>query len=173
MLTPEDFRELRPKFEEIRRLLNAAYLSASESEEHVPDAACGYYTLALARMEELTEEVDKEEGHSVKDALKRMADAVKPEERAGGLGALGGAALAASKTGLGGWGVVAGGGAFGIPGLGGAAVATGGAALAGAAGFYLAYKGVAKGLETDLGQSVAERSKAVGRWAKERFGKES
>ncbi len=173
MLEPEDFRELRPGFEEIRRLLNAAYMSGSASAEDVSDAACGHYTLALARMEELIEEVTKEEGHGIRDVLRRMNDAVKPAERAGGLGALGGAALAASKTGLGGWGVVAGGGAFGIPGLGGAAVATGGVALAGAAGFYLAYKGVAVALETDLGRNVADRSKAVGRWAKERFGKGS
>ena len=181
MLTPEDIRELKPQFEEIRRLLNSAYI---RSEPDISDEACDYYILALDRMEELVEKVTQEEGHSVRDALKRV---VSPQGASvlGGLGGLGGAATSLSFTGLGGFGLAAGGTAVGKAGLAGATIAAGGGAfagagvaLAGAGALYLAYKGGAAALETELGQKAAghvadagskaaEQAKSVGSKAKE------
>ena len=168
MLTPEAFGELSVKFEEIRQCLNAAYV-ASEGRGDVPDEACGYYTLAVALMEELSKEIAKRERHGVRDVLMRMAKVAKSPTGASGAGALGGAGLALSQTGLGGFGLAAGGGALGIAGLGGAAVLSGGTALASGAAFYLAYKGVAMGLETELGQNLTDRTRAVSRRATERL----
>ena len=51
MLTPEDFEELKPKFEDIRQLLNAGHTISSD--HGMSDEACGYYTLALGHMETL------------------------------------------------------------------------------------------------------------------------
>ena len=37
MLTPEDFKELKPTFEEIRRLLSAARIAGVQNGRTVPD----------------------------------------------------------------------------------------------------------------------------------------
>ena len=177
MLTPEDIEELKPKFEEIRRFLNRAYIS---SEPEVTEEACGYYVEALGLMEVLVDEVTQEEGHSVREALKRVGGAANSPEGASVAGGLGGAAAALSFTGLGGFGVAAGGTAVGVSGLAGATVASGGAALAGAAALYLAYKGGAAALETELGQKTAghvadvgskaaDQAKSIGKKATEGF----
>ena len=176
MLTPEDFEELKPRFEEIRQLLNSAYAA---SEPDITDEACDYYTTALALMEKLVEDVTQEEGHGVIDALKKVADAANSPEGAGVIGGVAaGAAVPAFVTGLGGIGIAAGGTAFGVAGLAGAAAATGGVGLAGAAGAYLLYRGGAAAVESELGQKAAghvadagskaaEQAKSVGDRAKE------
>ena len=159
MLTPEDVKELKSKFEVIHHRIGVAL---DESEQEITEEACGHYIAALLLMEELVEEVTQEEGHSVKEALKRVAGAANSPEGVGVAGGLGGAAAALSFTGLGGFGVAAGGTAVGISGLAGATVASGGAALAGAAALYLAYKGGSAALETDLGQKAAGHVADVG-----------
>ena len=159
MLTPEKVEELKPKFEVIQHSLGVAL---EGSKQGITEEACGNYIAALLLMEDLVEEVAKEEGHSVKEALKRVADAANSPEGAGVAGGLGGAAAALSFTGLGGFGVAAGGSAVGISGLAGATVASGGAALAGAAALYLAYKGGSAALETELGQKAAGHVTDVG-----------
>ena len=181
MLTPEDFEELKPGFEEIRRLLNSAYITSSN--HGMSDEACGYYMLALGHMENLVEEVEKKQGHSVKDALKRVGNVANSPEGAGVIGGVvAGASVPAFVTGLGGFGIAAGGTAFGVAGLAGAAAATGGVALAGAAGAYLLYKGGAATLETELGQvakdqvvsrgkETFEQAKSVGRGVRGGFGR--
>lgn len=181
MLTPEDFQELKPEFEEVRRLLNAAYITGRRCG--MSDEVCGYYTIALGHMETLVEEVEKKQGHSVMDVLKRLGDAAKSPEGAGVVGGVvAGASVPTFVTGLGGFGIAAGGTAFGVAGLAGAAAATGGVALAGAAGAYLVYKGGAATLETELGQKAKdqvvsagketlEQAKSVGRGVRGGFGK--
>ena len=175
MLTPEDVKELKPKFEVIHHRLGVAL---EGSEQDLTEEACGHYIAALFLMEELVEEITQEEGHSVGEAMKRVVGAANSPEGAGVAGGLGGAAAALSFTGLGGFGIAAGGTAVGMSGLAGATVASGGAALAGAAALYLAYKGGSAALETDLGQKAAghvadagskaaEQAKSVGSKAKE------
>ena len=156
MLTSEEIKELKPAFETIHHRIGVALQS---SEQDITDEACGHYIAALLLMEELVENIAQEEGHSIREALKRVADAANSPEGAGVAGGLGGAAAALSFTGLGGFGLAAGGTAVGVSGLAGATVASGGAALAGAAALYLAYKGGAAALESELGQSVVSRAK--------------
>ena len=159
MLTPEDMEELRPKFEEIRRLLNKAYVDRgpdiSVDAPGLSVASYGYYIASLPLMRKLVVEVIAEEGHSVRDAFKRVADAANSPEGAGVIGGVAaGVAVPTFITGLGGFGIAAGGTAVGIAGLAGAAAATGGVGLAGAAALYLAYKGSAAALETEVGQNA-------------------
>ena len=139
MLTPEDFEKLNPKFEEIRWLLSAARIAGKRYGKL--EEAYGYYIMALGHMENLVDEVAKNQGHKVMDALKRAGNVANSPEGAGAIGAVAaGASVPTLVTGLGGFGIAAGGTAFGVAGLAGAAVATGGAALAGAAAAYLVYK---------------------------------
>ena len=162
MLTPEDFAALRPKFEEIRNLLEAA--NAGNSGEEMSDEARGYYLGALTLMESLVEDIRKKQGYSVKDAfLTRVGSAANSPEGAGVIGGVAaGAAVPTLVTGAGGFGVAAGGTAFGVAGLAGATAATGGAALAGAAGAYLAYRAGAAILDTELGQKAKDSVKSTG-----------
>ena len=179
MLTPEEIKELKPKFEEINNLLN---LATSKSEEDFSEEACGLYIKALLLMEELVDEIGQKEGHSVKEAFKRVMDTANSAEGAGVVGGLGAAAASLSFTGLGGFGLAAGGTAVGLSGLAGATVATGGAGLAGAAALYLAYKAGSAALESEPGQKVvdqatsaskrtAQRARSVGKKAAERLSK--
>ena len=154
--------------EKIRRLLNAAYI-ISEGKDPIPDEAWVYYAVALTLMQDLIEEIAQEEGQSVMDRVRRGIDTMKPEERAGALGALGGAGLALFKTGGLGFGIATGGGAFGVAGVAGGVVASGGVGLAGAAALYLAYKGLDAGRKTELGENLKDRAAGFGRWAKDRF----
>ncbi len=166
MLIPEDFEELKPKFEEIRQLLNTGY--TINSRHGMSDEACGYYTLALCHMETLVEEVEKKQGHSVIDALKRVGNVANSPEGAGVIGGVvAGASVPTFVTGLGGIGIAASGTAFGVAGLAGAAAATGGVALAGAAGAYLVYKGGAATLRTELGQRAKDQVVTTGKEALE------
>ena len=166
MLTPEDFEELQPKFEEIRQLLNTGYIVSSH--DGMSDEACDYYTLALCHMETLVEEVEKKQGHSVIDALKRVGNVANSPEGTGVVGGVvAGASVPTFVTGLGGFGIAAGGTAFGVAGLAGAAAATGGVALAGAAGAYLVYKGGAATLKTELGQRTKDQVVTTGKEALE------
>ena len=160
MLTPEDIEKLKPKFEEIHRHLDIALI---ESDSDIPEDACGHYIAALALMEELVDEVTQKEGHGVKEALNRLVDAANSAEGAGVAGLGIAAASSLSFTGLGGFGLAAGGTAIGISGLAGATVATGGAGLAGAAALYLAYKGGAAALDTELGEKVVDQAAAAGK----------
>ena len=179
MLTPEEIKELKPKFEAIHHSLGVAL---EGSEQDITEEVCGHYITALLLMEELVEEITQKEGHSVKEAWKRVVGAANSPEGAGVAGGLGGAAAALSFTGLGGFGIGAGGTAVGMSGLAGATVASGGAALAGAAALYLAYKGGSAALETELGQKAAghvadagskaaEQAKSIGNKATEGFGR--
>ncbi len=162
MLTPEGIEKLRPKFEAIRRQLNLALLKGGpESSEE----ACGHYIASLVLMEELLDEVSEKEGHGVKEALRQVAKSANSAEGVGVAGGVGAAASALSFTGLGGFGLAAGGTAVGVSGLLGATVLTGGAGLAGAAALYLAYKGGAAALETEVGQKVADRAADAGKRA--------
>ena len=162
MLTPEDFEELKPTFEEIRRLLSAARIAGQRYGKL--EEAYGYYIVALGHMENLVDEVEKRQGHKVMDVLKRVGNAANSPEGAGTIGAVAaGASVPTLVTGLGGFGIAAGGTAFGVAGLAGAAMATGGAALAGAAAAYLVYKGGAATLETELGQKAKDRVVTTGR----------
>ena len=159
MLTPEDMEELRLRFEEIRRRLNSAYVDRgpdiSVDAPSLSAASYGYRIASLPLMRKLVDEVALEEGHSVRDAFKRVADAVNSPEGAGVIGGVAaGATVPTFITGLGGFGIVAGGTAFGVAGLAGAAAATGGVGLVGAAAAYLAYKGGATALETEVGQKA-------------------
>ena len=95
MLTPEDVKELKAKFEAIHHRIGVAL---DESEQEITEEACGHYIAALLLMEELVEEVTQEEGHSVKEALKRVAGAANSPEGVGAAGGLGGAAAALSFT---------------------------------------------------------------------------
>ena len=166
MLTPEDFEELKPKFEDIRQLLNAGHTISSD--HGMSDEACGYYTLALGHMETLVEEVEKKQGHSVMDALKRVGNVANSPEGAGVVGAVvAGTSVPTLVTGLGGFGIAAGGTAFGVAGLAGAAAATGGVALAGAAAAYLVYKGGSATLKTELGQRAKDQVVTTGKEAME------
>ena len=158
MLTPDDLKELKPKFEEIHRQLNVALI---KSGKDIPDAAAGHYVVSLALMEELVDEVKQKEGHSIKEALMRVVD--PSAEKAGLVGSVAAATASLSFTGLGGFGIAAGGTAVGVAGLTGAAVATGGTALAGGAALYLAYKGSSMALETELGQRVVQQTAATGK----------
>ena len=162
MLTPEDLATLKPRFEEIRKLLEAA--NAESSGDELSDETRGCYLGALTLMESLVEDVSKKQGYSVKDAfLKRVGSAAKSPEGAGVIGGVAaGAAVPTFVTGLGGFGVAAGGSAFGVAGLAGATAATGGAALAGAAGAYLAYRAGAAMLDTELGQKAKDSAKSTG-----------
>ena len=168
MLTPEDFEEFRPKFEEIYGLLYWA-LIWSHGKTTYPDAACGAFLAASELMEALVEEIEKREGYSLRDRLRRVVAAVSPAERAGLAGASVGAGAALIKTGGLGFGIATGGSAFGMAGAAGGIVASGGTALAGAAVLYVAYKAGDAGLNTEMGQKVVERTKAAGRWAKKRY----
>ena len=162
MLTPEDFEELKPTFEEIRRLLSAARIAGQRYGKL--EVAYGYYIVALGHMENLVDEVEKKQGHKVMDVLKRVGNVANSPEGAGTIGAVAaGASVPTLVTGLGGFGIAAGGTAFGVAGLAGAAMATGGAALAGAAAAYLVYKGGAATLETELGQKAKDRVVTTGR----------
>ena len=162
MLTPEDFEELKPTFEEIRRLLSAARIAGQRYGKL--EEAYGYYIVALGHMENLVDEVEKKQGHKVIDVLKRVGNVANSPEGAGTIGAVAaGASVPTLVTGLGGFGIAAGGTAFGVAGLAGAAMATGGAALAGAAAAYLVYKGGAATLETELGQKAKDRVVTTGR----------
>ncbi|MCY4577421.1 MAG: hypothetical protein OXD31_00090 [Chloroflexi bacterium] len=162
MLTPDDLKELKPKFEEIHRQLNVALI---KSGADIPEDAAGHYIASLVLMEELVDEVAEGEGHSVKESLIR---AIKPTaEKAGLAGGLTAGTVAALFTGGGGFGVVAGGSMLGatgvgLAGLGGATVATGGTALAGGAALYLVYKGGSMALETEIGQKVVEQAATTG-----------
>ncbi len=162
MLTPEDFEELKPTFEEIRRLLSAARIAGQRYGKL--EEAYGYYIVALGHMENLVDEVEKKQGHKVMDVLKRVGNVANSPEGAGTIGAVAaGASVPTLVTGLGGFGIAAGGTAFGVAGIAGAAMATGGAALAGAAAAYLVYKGGAATLETELGQKAKDRVVTTGR----------
>ena len=160
MLTPEELSKLKPEFERIRSHLETAL---DESETKSADDASGHFIAALALMEELVERVAEEQGHSVTEALKRVTGAANSPTGAGVVGGISGAASSLAFTGLGGFGVVAGGSAVGLGGLAGAAVASGGAALAGAAALYLAYKGGSAAIETDLGQKVFANASEAGK----------
>ena len=159
MLTPEDFDELKPRFEEVRNLLETANAEGTSDDE-----ARDCYLGALALMESLVEGVSEKQGYSVKDAfLKRVGSAANSPEGAGVIGGVAaGAAVPTLVTGLGGFGIAAGGTAFGVAGLAGATAATGGAALAGAAGAYLLYRAGAAALETELGQKAKDQAGSFG-----------
>lgn len=160
MLTPEDIKELKPKFEEIHRHMNIALI---KSGADVSEDAAGHYIVSLALMEELVDEVTEKEGYSIGEALRRALPPLHPSaEKAGLLGGLSGGALAALFTSGGGFGIAAGGTAVGIAGLTGAAVATGGTALAGGAALYLLYKGGSMAYETEVGQKVVEQATVAG-----------
>ena len=158
MLTPEDVKELKPKFEEIHRHLNIALI---KSGADISEEATGHFIASLALMEELVDVVIEKEGHSIKEAFVRAID--PSAEKAGLVGGLAAAITSLSFTGLGGFGIAAGGTAVGVAGLTGAAVATGGTALAGGAALYLAYKGGTMALETEIGQKVVEQATATGK----------
>ena len=81
MLTPEDFEELKPTFEEIRRLLSAARIAGQRYGKL--EEAYGYYIVALGHMENLVDEVEKKQGHKVMDVLKRVGNAAKFSRRSG------------------------------------------------------------------------------------------
>ena len=136
MLTPEDLEHLKPEFEEIvwhLRVVLDPELNDGLSEDEV----AGYGTRGIALMEDLVEKVrERQGGRSIRDILGN----VRPEERAGIIGAMAGVIASLSATGLGGFGVAAGGTAAGVAGLAGATVASGGVALGAGAAFYLAYK---------------------------------
>ena len=91
MLTAEDFQELKPKLEALRQLLSDA--CTVSDRDGMSDEACGYYTLALGHMENIVREVEKKQGHSMIDALKRAAKT--PE----GAGVIGGVAAGAAHGG--------------------------------------------------------------------------
>ena len=158
MLTPEDIKELKPKFEAIHRHLNVALI---KSGADVTEDAAGHYIASLALMEDLVDEVTEKEGHSIKEAFMRVVD--PSAEKAGLVGGVTAAITSLSFTGLGGFGIAAGGTAVGVAGLTGAAVATGGTALAGGAALYLAYKGGSMALETEIGQKVVEQAAVTGK----------
>ena len=80
MLTPEDIQELRPKFEEIQQMLSVALI---ESEADMSDDACGGFILVVGLMEQLAAEVAEKQGHSVKEALERVASTAHLEETKG------------------------------------------------------------------------------------------
>ncbi len=181
MLTPEDFEEFRPKFEEIYELLYWA-LVWSHGKTTYPDAACGAFLAASERMEALVEEIEKREGSSLRDRLKQVVAAINPAERAGLGGAAGGAGAAYAVTHGLGFGIATGGSAFGIAGVTGGVVASGGTALAGAAAAYLLYKAYDQWGDSDselgkkvreaaptLGGAAAEAAKQTTRRVKERF----
>ena len=158
MLTPEDIKELKPKFEAIHRHLNVALI---KSGADVTEDAAGRYIASLALMEDIVDEVTEKEGHSIKEAFMRVVD--PSAEKAGLVGGVTAAITSLSFTGLGGFGIAAGGTAVGVAGLTGAAVATGGTALAGGAALYLAYKGGSMALETEIGQKVVEQAAVTGK----------
>ncbi|MCY3637595.1 MAG: hypothetical protein OXG80_00695, partial [Chloroflexi bacterium] len=143
---------------EIHRHLNVALV---KSGGDILDDAAGHYIASLALMEELVDEVTQKEGHSIKEALMRVVD--PSAEKAGLVGSVAAAIASLSFTGLGGFGIAAGGTAVGVAGLTGAAVATGGTALAGGAALYLAYKGGSMALETEIGQKVVEQATVTGK----------
>ena len=169
MLTPEDFEELNPTFEEIRRLLSAARIAGQRYGKL--EEAYGYYIVALGHMENLVDEVEKKQGHKVMDVLKRVGNVANSPEGAGTIGAAAAGTPVPILTGLGGFGIAAGGTAFGVAGLAGMAVATGGTALAGAAAAYLLYKGRAATLETELGQKTKDRVRQSLGKVRDRFSK--
>ena len=161
ILTPEDVERFKPEFEAIVWHLHVvldADLNKGLSEEDI----AGHALEGLRLMEILMAKIhEKQDGRSVQEVLKRAAEMVKPAERAGVAGGLIAAITSLSATGLGGFGVAAGGTAVGVSGLAGATVATGGAALAGGAALYLAYRGGAAALSTDAGKTSREK---LGRW---------
>ena len=113
---------------------------------------------------------EKQGGHSIQDILDR-AKKVGGDKAAAGTGALAGAIAALKVTGLGGFGVVAGGsGAWGLAGATWAAVASGGATLAGGAALYLVYRGGARALRTDAGEAFKKRVGDAGKDIKNRTG---
>ena len=105
MLTPEDIERFKPEFEEIvwhLRVVLDPELNAGLSEDEVT----GYAMRGIALMEDLVEKVsEKQDGRSIRDILGN----VRPEERAGIIGAMAGVIASLSATGLGGFGIAAGG----------------------------------------------------------------
>ena len=81
MLTPEDFEELKPTFEEIRRLLSAARIAGQRYGKL--EEAYGYHIVALGHMENLVDEVENKQGHKVTDVLKRVGNVANSPEGAG------------------------------------------------------------------------------------------
>ena len=149
-LGPEDFETLQPKFGAMEYYLAAAKEPSEESSDD--------YIVAIMLMEEVVDEVQKIQGKSLREAIKDRIEVLAPEEKAAVLGGLGAGALSLlSITGLGGFGIAAGGTAFGVAGVAGAAVATGGVGLAGAAGLYVLYKGGSAALNTETGQTATKR----------------
>ena len=161
-LSAEDIKELKPRFERIHWFLNIA--SIKRGADMTEDAA-GDYIMSIVLTEGLADEVIQKQLESDKGTFSR---AFTPS--AGKAGAAGGATAAIASlsfTGLGGFGIAAGGTAVGVAGLTGATIATGGTALAGGAALYLAYKGVSMAYETETGQKVAEQVATTGQNAVE------
>ena len=157
-LSSDDIKELRTRFEAIHWFLNIASI---KSGTDMSEDAAGDYIMSLALMEGLTDEVIQKQAESFKETLNR---AVKPSaNKAGVLGGTSAAIASLSFTGLGGFGVAAGGTAIGLAGLGGATVATGGTFLAGGAALYLLYKGGSLAYETETGQKAVEQVATTGK----------
>ena len=173
MLTPEDIHEFKADFEAIQFHL-AAYLDDGLNKGLSEDEKAGYALEAMRLMESLLAKVhEKQGGHTIQAVLSRAAEIAKGEggKVAAGAGALAGAIASLSTTGLGGFGVVAGGTGMGIAGATGAAVASGGVALAGGAALYLVYRGGSAALSTDAGKSAKDRTRRVGKSVKDRTGR--
>ena len=157
-LGPGDFETLQPRLNAIEGYLGAA--------KEAPEEAADDHIAAILLMEEVVEEVRRIQGKSLHDSLKARVDSLAPAERAAVLGGLGAGALSVlSVTGLGGFGIAAGGTAFGVAGIAGAAVATGGVGLAGAAGLYVLYKGGTAAAKSDVGQQAVNQVRQAGKKA--------
>ena len=172
MLTPEDIQGFRPDFEAIHFHLTVCLCLDTELNKGLSeDEVAGHAIEAMRLMEILVAEVhEKQGGHSIQDILDR-AKKIVGDKTAAGTGALAGAIAALKVTGLGGFGVVAGGSAAGVAGVTGAAVATGGAALAGGAALFLAYRGGARALRTDAGKAFKKGAGDAGKAIKNRTGR--
>lgn len=161
-LVPEDFESLQPKFDGIVSYLTAARETPEESTDD--------YIAAILLMEEVVDEVKDVQGESLHHTFRERVDALAPAEKAAMFGGLGAGALSVlSVTGLGGFGIAAGGTAFGVAGVAGAAVATGGAGLVGAAGLYLLYRGGEAAAKTDVGQRAVGQARQISKRAADRL----
>ena len=112
MLTPEDMEGFKPEFEQI--VWHLLVVLAPDMNRDLPeDEVMGHGIEALRRMENLVGEVhEKQGGQRIQEILKGAAEKVKSAEGAGVVGGLASAIASLSATGLGGFGVAAGGTAW-------------------------------------------------------------
>lgn len=157
-LSSDDIKELKAKFEAIHWFLNIASI---KSGADISEDAAGDYIMSIVLMEGLVDEVIQKQTEKLRGTFSRV---VKPSaEKAGVLGGTSAAIASLSFTGLGGFGIAAGGTAIGVAGLTGATVATGGTALAGGAALYLLYKGGSMAYETETRQRVSDQARTLGK----------